>query len=80
LSEKPQGSFEKVYLVMNVQGQLPDPKTGKTFINLQLYDESSTPQPGMIKGVTFAMHEDEYKALGSPTPPQKLKVTITRLP
>ena len=79
MSEKVQGSFEKVYLIMNVQAQAKEKETGKYLMNLQLLDESSTAATGMIKGVTFAMHEDEYKALGKPTPPQRVKVTIAPL-
>lgn len=74
------GSFEKTYLIMNVQAQAKEPSTGKYLMNLQLLDETSTPQTGMIKGVTLSMHEDEYKALGKPTPPSKVKVVITVLP
>jgi hypothetical protein len=85
VEEKPP-SLEKTYLVMNVQGQAKevDPATGKPtgkyYIALQLLDETSLPQTGGVKAVTFNLHQDDYKALGEPRPPQKVKIVATVLP
>jgi hypothetical protein len=85
MGEQKPTTLEKTYLVMNVQAQNPEidlatgKKTGKYGIVLQLLDESSNANTGIIKAVTFNLHEDEYKAIGEPRPPGKVKVVVTKL-
>jgi hypothetical protein len=65
--------FEKVYLVTNVRLEAKD------LMAIELLDETSTPQTGMVKRAIFYMaaNDDYLGLLQGPVPSKRVKVTIT---
>ena len=65
--------YEKVYLVTNVRSETKD------LIAVELLDETSDPQRGIIKRLVLFVATDDYlNLLQKPVPTSKLKVTIVQ--